>query len=1147
MSIRRAAWAIVLSLLPLALSAKTIPVAREMTLEVPDAWSAMQDTKTTWLLEHRTPAGVDATMSIAVETRRSHDEAVARLAQIEVEHRFDVVWKLIAGWPALERKVAAPFKTRDKEEDPPNWIPEDPKLRANPMSLRVTTAIAVDRFVVVIRTLLLPESDPKVADEALEIGRRFRAPEAKEGERVQLEKLRSGSLRPQTPKPHGNAPKSVIRKKADGKRPGEFGGASIQVNGGGEIEATVSMNGEDFVTDAACSIMFSTDGGGSFTASAVSWAGVPPNMDGDCTLTWGQSGNFYIGRLGTQWLGFGTSTDNGANFNFTALAVDRRNITNVDQPHIAADRWNASSSNQDRVYIVWQETGNFVSRVACSTDSGATWTAPVSAASGNFAYPRVSVGQDGMVYVASRSGGSITVDKFSDCDAGLAEQMGFPVSFAISDVPCPGGVPGLDRCNNGNTLSSPTIAVDDTDANHVYIAWAQTNGAATGQDITIADSNNGGQNWNAGVIVNGAPVGVRFMPWLGTWGGVAYTGWYDRRNATAASNDLTSYYRGSASVVNGVLTAGTEVNLTGVDDPQCASGWACGVRSPLNSDNCSTQPQNAGYCGAAPAGARCDFTTGCPAMQACVTWSGCPKYGDYNGLAVSGGRLLNIWASGTAPSDLPAAPSNFVRAYVSVADLPSNFFVRDWTDNATTHDTGVEPSIRENFWTKSDVWNQLTDAPGVPADDWIAGSDAQRGAGAAGDNFAFTRVSRRAAAADTVADAPVTAHFVSADFGIGAPYGPAGVAADAIVTMTASDLTKTMTAGYPWHVDASASTHVCLAVEISATGDAGQPTLEGRSSWSNEIGPLLLGDNNKAQRNLWTVAGAMGGGGGWSAALRVFPEGLRGAPKQRIRIRVPHDFERLLTGATIGVAGGPMQKLTGDGELRLGELKPGENQWIVVNFGRITAPEGTRIPIDVVETRGEMVTNGVTVMAVVVPLDRAMEAVRREQASVLGRIGEKTIERAIARVVKQGGDPFDLKAALKTLQTVKDDVSKTAAQQALLARLDVAITRNQLANGDPNAVLHNVLWQRELFANAKGDAAARLVKMSEEFIARWDHRRAHRDDFTKFVAESFDTLAAAVKENGGGAASLDRLHAAMNGGNLAALQKAHRGVLLAMP
>ena len=130
--------------------------------------------------------------------------------------------------------------------------------------------------------------------------------------------------------------------------------------------------------------------------------------------------------------------------------------------------------------------------------------------------------------------GQVILDKFSNCDSGLAEQSGFPVTVIFSEaygMNCQNGaVAGLDRCNDGNTLASPTVAVDDTDPTHVYMAWAEMNASLTGQDVMVSDSTNGGlEPWTTPVAANGSATATRFMPWLGAWGGVAYVGWYDRR------------------------------------------------------------------------------------------------------------------------------------------------------------------------------------------------------------------------------------------------------------------------------------------------------------------------------------------------------------------------------------------------------------------------------------------------------------------------------------------------------------------------------------------------------------------------------------------------------------------------------------------
>jgi hypothetical protein len=55
--------------------------------------------------------------------------------------------------------------------------------------------------------------------------------------------------------------------------------------------------------------------------------------------------------------------------------------------------------------------------------------------------------------------------------------------------------------------------------------------------------------------------------------------------------------------------------------------------------------------------------------------------------------MLNIWASGTAPSSLSPVPNHNIHAYTVVTPLAPDFFVRDWTIGAgvTQHDGGVQP------------------------------------------------------------------------------------------------------------------------------------------------------------------------------------------------------------------------------------------------------------------------------------------------------------------------------------------------------------------------------------------------------------------------------------------------------------------------
>ena len=625
-----------------------------ITLDVPRAWKARRDTATTWLLERRIAGRIEATMIVRVEGRRSHAEAVRRLAEIDAEYEPRAEFRLHQGWPAIERKFRAPLA-------PPDHGHPNERYRADD-AWRATTAVAAGVSLVRLHTVVAPDADAKLADEGLRIGRLLNVPRGPDGVVTM-----PARLRPKEPRAY--ATRTTTRQAAGGAAP-------MMVNGQGEIEAAISMDGQRILTVANCSMSYSTNGGSSFTNPQTDSAkAVDDDLSGDCSIAWGPSGRFYRSTLGRQVVALFRSTEPVTNsFPYVARAVDRRreNI-NVDQPHIAADRWNMARGGGDRVYVVWQEApkgaSQWPSRIACSSDSGATWGPPVDADSGDTSYPRVAVGADGMVYVVSRAGANINIAKFSDCDAGLAPQSGFPVAITISDVTCP--IPGLDRCNNGNALSSPTIAVDDLRPSNVYLGYAQTNREG-GQDVLVAQSTDGGLTFHDPVALNGRVTAKRFMPWLGAWNGVVYAGWYDRRAATEADNDLTSYYMNSVSVVNGTLTPGPEVDLSGVADPQCASGWSCGARSPDDATSCCRQPQLAGYCGTDDlCSARCDFSNPqCTGGAPCVTGSGCPKYGDYNGLAVSGGTLVNVWATATPPSTAAKLSRTGVQAWTVITQLP---------------------------------------------------------------------------------------------------------------------------------------------------------------------------------------------------------------------------------------------------------------------------------------------------------------------------------------------------------------------------------------------------------------------------------------------------------------------------------------------
>jgi hypothetical protein len=104
----------------------------------------------------------EARISIRVETRLSHPEAVERLAQIasEVPERSDLV--VIAGWPAIERRRMAPL---------PNPGEAERFYAAPALSLYATTAIAADTLLVRFETVLAPSADRELAEAAFKLAR----------------------------------------------------------------------------------------------------------------------------------------------------------------------------------------------------------------------------------------------------------------------------------------------------------------------------------------------------------------------------------------------------------------------------------------------------------------------------------------------------------------------------------------------------------------------------------------------------------------------------------------------------------------------------------------------------------------------------------------------------------------------------------------------------------------------------------------------------------------------------------------------------------------------------------------------------------------------------------------------------------------
>jgi hypothetical protein len=605
-----------------------------------------------------------------------HAEAVRRLREIEAEWRITSTFITIGGWPALQRRQLVP--------KPRVSVRSQGASVAKERLVMVTTAVAAGATLVRLDGFAPESVSPQVVDQMESIGRALHPdtegdPEAAARE---VEELRNGaslrmprrapgdSLEPErnkvSPMPAEPVPGTVTTGDAI-----NLGTFNLQI--GSESEIAVSTNGTNIVVAQQCAFRNSTNGGATFPNS-----GFDPGVctGGDSSVAFGRSGNFYWDTIGSNNATcphppavnncnniqqMARSTTNGVSFANLATVIDCQvtagcGFGNIpDQGHIGADRVNAGGSG-DQVYLVFRK--GFGYGIQCSQDSGANWTAVAYHTGGAIDFPRITVGQNGTVYVVTHNGNNINLDSFSSCANGLAQNLNqVAIATGVNAVACP--VAGLDRCNDGNTLRSHTLAVDDTNSNHLYAAYAVNTAAGNpGNDnVLVQDSTDGGMTWRPAVQVNQVVNGRRYEPWVCATGGRAAISWQDRRASTAGSNDSTDYFGSTAFLSGGNLTAGTDFMINGAADPQCASGWPCLTRSVNDSESCSTQPQLAGSCRHSPnnptdSNTPCDFSgpdaTVCPMNETCQGGGGCPKYGDYTGNACVLGRLLAAWPSATA-------------------------------------------------------------------------------------------------------------------------------------------------------------------------------------------------------------------------------------------------------------------------------------------------------------------------------------------------------------------------------------------------------------------------------------------------------------------------------------------------------------------
>jgi hypothetical protein len=664
----------------------------------------------------------DARILVTTEKRKDHQEALRRLVEIVEGYRTQPTFVEIGGWPALQRRVLAPLPRRGA---PATRGATEPDVFA----WNLTTAVAADNLVVRLEATVALAAGMGLIKQTESIGRS--ATFARRGTPTQIQQgitslhlawaaFQDSQLVKHPPKSSGSTRPSI--GKSEGVRPAQAHDPPL--GPGSEIEVATSANGQNVVVvtnapetaTAAGGAYFSTNSGNTFSPLVPLSA---PGF-GDPSITSGKSGNFYFSTVGFPTgppapggpagcaLSVFLSTNSGATFGFLSNAAfcplggGPGGLCFPDQPHIAADAVNASAGG-DQVYAVWRNfvphgtifgigapstclavVGPETPSLTCSSNSGATWTAPTALGSGD--KPRIAVGPDGLLYVVVRDGRNVMLSKFSSCGSGLTVLPGFPVRVSSIDDPvCP--VVGLDRCTESD-LASAAPAVDDTNPAHVYVAYATHaprpgDGSFVGgnDDIVVLQSFDGGATFPVGGIANSPTPATRFMPGVCASSGAAFLTWYDRRSSTPGTNDLTDFFLGAVSAESPNSFFEHALNDP-PSDPQCATGWPAGESDKAEATMCSTQPQIAGHCyswlgndlNAATLGPTCDIRSSspCGGTTHCDIWGGgLPKYGDYNGVACvpNAATVVAAWASNTTPGGTGGGVLPFPSTFVNVVQF----------------------------------------------------------------------------------------------------------------------------------------------------------------------------------------------------------------------------------------------------------------------------------------------------------------------------------------------------------------------------------------------------------------------------------------------------------------------------------------------
>jgi hypothetical protein len=859
--------------------------------------------------------------------------------------------------------------------------------------------------------------------------------------------------------------------------------------------------------------------------------------------------------------------------------IDTR-TNDVDQPHVTAITSLRGDAGHDHLYVGFNNGCCMVSPDGHT--SSIVWSLDaVNAAIGTMTLTPVearSTGtpdQDGFATVsAEHPDGTVYAAFYGWRDWGPGGMSGYQ---AVTDVVVvrddhsgndnfaslqSGGVAGFQVITNqpmwwyamlGNTrlgASNMAIAVDPNNSSRVYLAWADLPPQTLNQTIHLRESTTRGASWGPDLLTIQDAISPALA--INSHGTIGFLYQVLVNNG----QNWQTIFRRTTDAAGTVFDAGVTLSNT-------SSAAPAPKNQPYLGDYMELLAHGRDFYGVFPASNYPDTARFLPGVkyQRYVDWAAHKLYAD-------------------AALTMPVAVSIDPFFFHSVEIAPSDdYYVRDWTDSASSGDDGAEPSTHAKFYVSSDVWNRRGTLTGAPfANDQPDNKDAGNGAGIIGDNWAFARV-RRNASGDS---GSVTAHFVVSPLGTGSNYADdstvPGLDMSApdppALDFAAGETGPKITVPYHWHLDPVVSTHLCLAVQIDSANDHPlDPPLAGHApGWGSGTDLKVLNDNNKAQRNMHLSTTPATGIGGMAGDWAIIHNAATFTRDFQLRYDVRNPFgER----ARIRVAGGD-DKMRRDGDtLILPRMRPGENRWLEVSLPADALHENETKDIGFYELKNGNVVNGFAIGIRGGSMDDAIRYALTNLASVFTRLGtlygsaaatklgieaqaqsEKKlddagfgafiksatplIERSLADLDKAAGDddPFDTKSLARGLTS---PVAVTTLNNAL----DSRITRIELAKGNAADIPQTVRWQADLLASPKLanlPCAAKIANDARALDAAFDARKATWRDYPSFVRNSSDCLGAAAKLAGADIRSnLDIIE--RSPADAVRLQKAHSDIL----